>query len=149
MQLTDIGLHEVIDGVWTQMLGYDIEPTVPPVVFEDTRHLTGSVAITGDWDVMLLIEVPEALALDLASTMFAMDQADLSQDDVFDTLGEMANMVGGNVKGLIPGNTQLSLPTISEGRGYQVHVPGSELLVQLAYRVGEWTMETRLVGRAR
>jgi hypothetical protein len=59
----------------------------------------------------------------------------------------MANMVGGNVKGLLTGSTQLSLPQISEGRGFQVHVPGSEVLVQLAYRVGEWTMETRLVGR--
>ena len=33
-----------------------------------------------------------------------------------DAVGELANMVGGNIKALMPGSCQLSLPTVAEGR---------------------------------
>ncbi len=147
MQLTDIGLHDVVDSVWNQMLGYEIVPTDGPIDFGTQPYLVGCVSITGDYDITLLVEVPEALARNLAATMFAMDESDLSPDEVFDTLGEMANMVGGNVKGLLAGNTQLSLPTVAEGEGFHVRVPGAETLTELAYTVGAWSMQTRLVAR--
>ena len=147
MQLTDIDLHDVVDSVWNQMLGYEIVPVSGTIDFGTDEYLVGCVSITGDFDLALMIEVPKALAHSLAATMFAMEEDDLSNEEVFDTLGEMANMVGGNVKGLLPGHTQLSLPTVAEGAGFHLRVPGTELLTELAYTVGEWPMQTRLVTR--
>jgi chemotaxis protein CheX len=47
--------------------------------------------------------------------MLDLQQGAASPDDVRDALGELANMVGGNIKGLLPGPTQLSLPLVVEG----------------------------------
>ena len=65
MQLTDIGLHDVVDSVWNQMLGYEIVPTDGPIDFGTQPYLVGCVSITGDYDITLLVEVPEALARNL------------------------------------------------------------------------------------
>ena len=37
--------------------------------------------------------------------------------------------------------------TVAEGEGFHVRVPGAETLTELAYMVGAWSMQTRLVAR--
>ena len=48
-------------------------------------------------------------------------------------IGEIANMVGGNVKSMLPGPSVLSLPSVVQG---QLSVPGAQVVrqVQLAWR---------------
>jgi chemotaxis protein CheX len=41
-----------------------------------------------------------------------MDASEVSQDDLSDVLGELANIVGGNVKAMLPPGALLSLPQV-------------------------------------
>jgi chemotaxis protein CheX len=41
-------------------------------------------------------------------------------------LGEIANLVGGNIKSLLPGTNLLSLPTVVDGKQLQAKLPGTE-----------------------
>lgn len=148
MQLTDLDLSEVIESVWTSMLGYDLTPC--DAVLEplpDERILVGCVQITGDWELATLVYMPEALAIDVAATMFGMQADELSTEEVRDALGEMANMIGGNIKGILAGGSQLSLPTISEGRDFRIGVPGAEVISSVTYECQQWLTRTDLVGR--
>lgn len=146
--LADIDLGEVTESVWTSMLGFEIFVTEDS--YDDThegRFLVGCVQITGAADAAVLIEVPEQLAHVLASTMFGTDDPEIADDEIWDALGEMANMIGGNVKGMLAGDTALSLPTVAEGRDYRVVVPGGGVMQSLTYRCEQWLMRVQLIGR--
>ena len=46
--------------------------------------------------------------------------------EINDAIGEVANMIGGNVKALMPAPSQLSLPTVTTGIDYVVTFPGTQ-----------------------
>ena len=48
-----------------------------------------------------------------AGSLCAIAPEDASASDLTDAIGELANVLGGNVKGLLPGPSLLSLPTVS------------------------------------
>jgi hypothetical protein len=50
-----------------------------------------------------------------AEAMFAADPGSLVADEVSGRLGELTNMVGGKVKGLLPPPSRLSVPTVAVG----------------------------------
>lgn len=149
--LTDIDLGEVTESVWTSMLGFEI--VVTDEAYDDShqgepgRFLVGCVQITGKVDAAVLVEVPEALAIRVATTMFAMEESEITDEETWDALGELANMIGGNVKGMVAGDTALSLPTVAEGRDYRVVVPGGGLIQAHTYRCDQWLMRVQLIGR--
>ena len=60
--------------------------------------------------------------------MFEMSVDDLDDLEVADALGELVNIIGGNLKCLLPEPSQLSLPTVSLGAAHVVTVPGAGLL---------------------
>ena len=148
MLLTDLDLREVIESVWTSMLGYNITLVDAALEFASSENvMVGCVQITGSWEIAALVHMPETLAIDVAATMFGMAPDELSADEVRDALGEMANMIGGNIKGMLPGTSQLSLPTISQGQNFSVALPGTELLSSLTYECQQWLTRTDLIGR--
>jgi chemotaxis protein CheX len=64
--------------------------------------------------------------------MFAADPGTLSADEVGDALGELTNMVGGNIKSLLPAPSKLSIPSVAGGESYTVRVPGAVLVERVA-----------------
>jgi chemotaxis protein CheX len=58
-------------------------------------------------------------------------------DDVRDVLGELANMIGGNMKSCMPTGVRLSMPTVMEGRDYDLRICGSQILERVAFHCGE------------
>jgi chemotaxis protein CheX len=62
-----------------------------------------------------------------------MDAGELSPEEVADAVGELTNMVGGTVKNLLPAPSKLSLPSVTSGTSYTVHVPGASLVVQVDF----------------
>ncbi len=95
--------------------------------------LYASIAIIGDRASTMVIACDAELALRCASHVLQMEPADLSPDDVSDLLGELANIVAGNLKGVYGSATEhltLSLPVVSAGE-QMIH--GSELRLRAAY----------------
>ena len=65
-----------------------------------------------------------------AARMFSVPEAELTNEDLRDALGELTNMVGGNVKTLLPGSEFISLPTVIEGSNYGVARLDSDVVAQ-------------------
>jgi CheY-specific phosphatase CheX len=116
MTVQDQDIREITSAVCNAVLQVDagarLESEKPRLA---GTVMTGCVQISGAWEGAVLIQVPMSVARAAAATMFETQPSETSQDEVRDALGELANMIGGNIKALLPGPTQLSLPVVVEG----------------------------------
>lgn len=82
--------------------------------------LLGSITFKGDLEGCLGVCCDELCARTIAANMLGMATADeLSENDVSDAIGEIANMVMGSVKARIQnevGNIEVSIPSVVQGR---------------------------------
>ncbi len=127
-------ITSIAQDVWSSFLSMELEPH--PLGDEapalEGRTMTGTVHVSGEWQGSVFLEVPSDLAQASAEAMFAADPGTLSADEVCDALGELTNMVGGNIKSLLPAPSKLSIPSVAEGESYTVRVPGAVLLSRVA-----------------
>ncbi|MFC8923837.1 chemotaxis protein CheX [Cellulosimicrobium sp. NPDC057127] len=71
------------------------------------------VDIVGPAHYRALVVTPRATADRLARALLQMTpDEDVSLEDVEDALGEVANVVGGNLKGMLPEGSSLTLPVV-------------------------------------
>ena len=82
----------------------------------------------------VLLECNQRQACRFAGRFLSMKPSDTVDDVVRDVLGELANMIGGNMKcGMTPG-VRLSMPTVLDGSDYDLRVCGSQVSERLAFR---------------
>lgn len=150
MQLTEIDLQSITHEIWAAVLGIDLHAKLDADTHHpDDRVVTGAVQITGDWSGAVTVQISESFAKQAAAMMFAMDADEVSDEDVADMVGELANMTGGNVKSGIGGSCQLSLPSVTAGRDYRLSIPGSQVRTRLAFDAdGELVVVTLLERQA-
>lgn len=87
----------------------------------------GAVRISGAWDGWVTLEVPVAMARRVAAAMLGLAGGEPpAAADVSDAVGELANIIGGNVKSLLPAPCTLGLPVVADDIGAVVD-RGSEL----------------------
>jgi chemotaxis protein CheX len=109
-----------------------------PLELGDTAELgpessvTSCVHIDGEWHGALVLRCPMALAQTLTAQMFQAESAP-ELDDVRDALGELANMLGGNVKALLPAPSQISLPAVAVGSDYELSVVGTTEVASVSF----------------
>lgn len=101
---------DVTHGVIFPLLGQVDELTDRFSV--DGVSMRGSVEISGTTQMTVSVDCSEVLARRLGAAMFDVDEEALSIEDVVDALGEVANIIGGNIKALLPGPSELGLPTV-------------------------------------
>lgn len=77
---------------------------------DDAGRVRASIAVTGGWSGHVTLDVSRAGAGDLARRMLMAE--DVSEDDVVDAIGELVNVLGGNVKGLLLEESSLGLPEV-------------------------------------
>ncbi len=139
-------IEQIVSSIWMSILNLPIVPA-EDVALQPTssqgRMLTGCVQFTGDFEGATLVHTTSALARRLASVMFAADEDSLGLEEVQDALGEISNMIAGNIKPLLPGASRISLPSVVEGEDYTMIVPGSRSICKVGF---ECTGESLLVS---
>jgi chemotaxis protein CheX len=148
MDLTDVDLHRIAAEIWAAILGLELKPNPALDAYTpDQRVVTGCVHITGDWEGAVTVQLSESLARQASALMFALEPDEVEEDEVSDTVGELANMTGGNVKSLLGGSCQLSLPSVTTGRDYHVSIPGAEARFRVAADADGELVVTTLLQR--
>lgn len=131
--------------VWESVLGLPIETDAPEPP-DDELNVVGMVNITGGWQGSVLVRCTRQLARSVTETMFGMDPGEATADEIADALGEIANMIGGNIKSLVPGPSQLSLPTVVD---YDfLSFPLSEECAHAAFSTEDQPMLVTVLRRA-
>lgn len=113
-------VREIVRAVWSTQLGLDIQDVDAALFDQGEETLTAAIHISGDFHGGIRSECSRPLIRRAAALMFSMSEEDLTPDDERDVVGELTNVIAGNIKALIPGDNSLSLPTIVEGTDYQV-----------------------------
>lgn len=109
-------LCEITEGVWGSVLGLEARcggrgGESWGGAGED--EVATCVEITGAWEGSVTLCCPTGLAARVASIMFGLGDIEADDPDlVNDALCELANMIGGNLKGLLPGPSILSVPKV-------------------------------------
>jgi len=113
-------VRSIVRAVWSTQIGLDVDDIDGPIQTGDVETLTAAVHITGDFRGGILVECSRVLVRQAAGIMFSLPAEELTADDERDVIGELTNVVAGNIKALVPGTNSLSLPTIVKGTDYQV-----------------------------
>jgi chemotaxis protein CheX len=109
--------------------------------------VTSSVFLEGPWNggVSLICSRPHACQL--AARFLAADPPAEVDDDVRDVLGELANMIGGNIKSCLGPDMRLSLPSVIDGSDYEVRVCGSEVCDHIRFGSPDGEFWICIVGK--
>jgi chemotaxis protein CheX len=123
-------LAELLASVWTSFLGAEIYPIEADPATDIARKPTqnevvASVSIMGGWSGQLFLATSHACAANIAQAMFG-SEGDVADDELADAVGELANIVGGNVKSMLASPSSLSLPQVVID-AHMLSVPSAEL----------------------
>jgi chemotaxis protein CheX len=129
-------LAQIVKSVFLTMMSLDVSPSDASWKPAGDR-LTSFVHLTGDWNGAVLLDCNPRQACQFAGLILSMDPPDIVDDDVRDVLGELANMIGGNMKSCMPTGVRLSMPTVMEGRDYDLRICGSQILERVAFQCAE------------
>jgi chemotaxis protein CheX len=92
------------------------------------------VHVHGAFDGTVVCSTSRRFAAFCAEQMLAVAAAAVDDESIVDAIGEIANMVGGSVKALLPEPSGLSLPVVTLGGGQTVTLPGSTRLTSVDLR---------------
>ena len=126
MRLADADICAVTEFAWQTMTGDTLQTTEDnPHAFDEARHMTACIQITGAWVGAIVLTCSETMAKGVTATLFDIERSEVSPEDLMDAVGEMVNVVSGNLKALLPAPSALSLPSVADGNNYTVNVPGT------------------------
>jgi hypothetical protein len=114
-ELMDEGTVQAIaEEAWVALVGED-EPLIPVPGEMPDDVLSSWVDVVGPWTGSVVLTTGRQTAADLTRSLLGPAAPEpLEHEDVVDAFGEIANVVGGNVKASLPGPSALSLPEVGE-----------------------------------
>jgi len=89
--------------------------------------VTAAVHFAGEWRGAVLLQLSPELACSLCARLIRTGSPLEYDDNVRDAMGELANMVAGNLKSVLPFRVALSMPTVVEGSNYALRICGGNL----------------------
>lgn len=115
------GIVEITQTVFETMLGTTAHP-VAEVIDKVPPALTAAVYYAGDWKGALLLQCSLEQAIDWTSRLMSLPPSPALNDDVKDGLGELAIVLAGNLKAILPRGVGLSIPSVVEGTDYSLRI---------------------------
>jgi chemotaxis protein CheX len=118
-------MSQIVESVFITMMNLEVIPyEIPWSPSHD--QLTAVVHLSGNRNGTLLFECNRWEACRFTGRFLSMEPPDTVNDDVRDVLGELANMIGGNIKCAVASGLKLSMPSVTDGSDYGVRIFGSK-----------------------
>ncbi len=99
---------------------------------EPPGAFTAAIYYAGAWQGALLLECSAEQAMDWASRLMSLDPP-VSLDDARDGLGELTNVIAGNLKPVLPPGIGISMPSVVQGSDYRLRICGGNLFERLEF----------------
>jgi chemotaxis protein CheX len=113
VEVNENDLAEMVEQVWMSYLDPEgLNPLIPTYDDSQPSEVHSSVSISGSWTGHVVYASSMVAAKNAAAAFLAMGADEVSPEDLSDVLGELANIVGGNVKAMLPPGCFLSLPQV-------------------------------------
>ncbi len=149
--LTEINSAElttIVDDIFGAMAGMQLVPCQTAAGFgTGAEYVASAVQIVGDWQGAVRLDVSLELARRACANLTGMDASELSQQDVRDAAGELANMVGGSVKALCAHTSRLSLPTVAIGRDFEFSLCQGTVIQELSFSHASGSLKVSVIEK--
>lgn len=123
-------VEQVVATIFETMLGLPVEPY--PMTWERPQDLvTAVVSFAGAWSGALVLECTSRQARLFAQRILSIDPPTMVNEDVKDALGELVNVLAGNLKSLLPHGVVISMPSMNLNGDF----------AKLVWRVSFWCMD--------
>lgn len=125
-------LAQIVVSIFQTMLQLEIAPA------EDSwapapETITAAVYFAGAWKGAVLLECTWSQAYEFTHRLMSIDRPASINDDVRDAMGELANMLAGNLKSVLPRGIGLSMPSVVEGTDYSLRICGGNLIDRMPF----------------
>jgi chemotaxis protein CheX len=117
-------LESVVGSVFTTMMELEVWTSDEPCP-ASMGMLTAAVYLMGEWTGAACVHVAPEQARAFAGCFLGMAAPDSISDDVRDVMGELANMIAGNLKCTLAPGLRVSVPSVTDGPGDSLHVCGA------------------------
>ena len=126
-------ISQFVTDTWSTLLSMKASPTDQPFVPKGKHNtLAGCVQITGEWQGTVTLYTRSELGKKIAANMLGLDETDIDNQQVQDVIGEITNIIAGNIKSLLPAPCSISLPSVAV-TDYNLHHPRSETLTAVNF----------------
>lgn len=133
MKLSTAQVDEVLRSVLDMTLQLEPQDLLRAASLESATMVQAQIQFKGAWKGQVLLQVEPGLAREIAAVMMHSDPAGVSALEGQDAVGELANMIAGNLRPLVPGSKSMSLPSVTQQR--LERLPVSSFPLELSYRL--------------
>ena len=125
-------VESIASEAWVALVGED-EVLIPLPGDLPVDPVAAWVDVVGPWTGSVVLTTGRKTAAELTRALLGpAAPEELEDEDVADAFGEIANVVGGNVKAALPGPSGLSLPDVGDSPA--VRNPADHVRVDLLWR---------------
>ncbi|MGE0759177.1 MAG: chemotaxis protein CheX [Pirellulaceae bacterium] len=122
VQALQSDIEQIVETIFETMLGWQVAPVAGLTTSCGADHLIALVQISGSWSGGVSIDLHPSVARLAAAAMLQTPPNSVTDADLRDVAAELANMIGGNLKSLLPAPSFLSLPSVVAGREFCLHI---------------------------
>jgi chemotaxis protein CheX len=126
------GMEQITATVFETILALPVN-TTNDLYGSHSSWFTGAVYYAGEWQGALMVECSREQAMDWAARFMSLTPP-VNVDDARDGLGELTNIIAGNLKPLLPTGVGLSIPSVVQGSDYCLRICGGNLSETLCFQ---------------
>ncbi len=123
---------QIVQNVFETMLRYQIQESSDDYR-PQTNVVTSAIFFAGAWKGAVVLECSEDQARFFTECLMDIPQPVYMDDDTRDAMGEVINMIGGNMKSVLPPGVSLSMPSVLEGPDYAYRICGSNQTARFSF----------------
>jgi len=122
--VTKTDVVRVTQELWGPMLNLEVTHVeAPPPEIPD--GFIACVQIAGRWEGGVHLQLSSALAQQVAAAFLGVEPTETTWSQLRDCAGEIANIIAGGIKRLVPAPSRISLPSVAETRAAETSPPVS------------------------
>jgi chemotaxis protein CheX len=125
-------LAQIVVSVFQTMLQLEVAPA-DTALAPGPNTITAAIYFAGSWKGAVLLECSSSQAFEFTHRLMSIDRPESINDDVRDAMGELANMLAGNLKSVLPHGIGLSMPSVVVGTDYSLRICGGNLVDRMPF----------------
>lgn len=130
--------------VWNTALGLPLTRKDIAQPIQELENLRCATKIKGRWNGWLVITLTPRLTQTVSRIFFGEGSPSAQEENIEDTLKELANQIGGNLKNLVPQPSSIEIPVMSF-KATDLQFPNTDLLTRLTFECEGDLIEIKLL----
>ncbi|MGB9199518.1 MAG: chemotaxis protein CheX [Terriglobales bacterium] len=139
-------VDQIVATLFLTMLATEASPAQedPP---RGQDVITSVMPFAGTWKGDLVLECHWPQARCFAQRFLQTDEIDEFSEDIPSTIAELANIIAGNLKSVLPPGVSIGTPSIIQGKDYTVRVCGGKTICHRAFATDAGGFLLRLIEK--